>query len=367
MSEQAQKTRGRLAFIDWTRGVAAFVMLQGHTFNSFTRTDLRPGGAYMLSQFVGGLPPAIFLLLTGITFAFLMDTQERKGVSSRQKVWAALKRSRYLFIIAFLFRIQLYVTGYPTSPGSEVLRVDILNCMGFAMLVFAPMAVFTTMERIRLCTILGVIIALLAPVMTQINTSSIPGVVRGYLFPDLNQFGFFPWASFLAFGLAIGSILRKVKEDEIQRVSLWMLGIGVSVATAAHYLSNLPYTVYPKVDFWLDSPALVAIKTGIMLCLLAVAYLWANLAGTERWSFFRQIGTTSLLVYWVHIELVYGRWFGVWKDSLTVSQVVLYTVALTALMTGLSILQTRRQQLSTFFGWRAGRGAIAEPRRAPAE
>ncbi len=54
-------------------------MLQGHTFHSFTRTDLREQGPYMLSQFVGGLPPAMFLFLTGITFAFLMDSQDRKG------------------------------------------------------------------------------------------------------------------------------------------------------------------------------------------------------------------------------------------------------------------------------------------------
>ena len=32
----------------------------------------------------------------------------------------------------------------------------------------------------------------------------------------------------------------------------------------------------------------------------------------------RQFGTTSLLVYWVHIELVYGRWLYFWKDSLSV-------------------------------------------------
>jgi uncharacterized membrane protein len=163
-----QKTvSGRLAFIDWTRGLAAFVMLQGHTFHSFTRTDLRDKGPYMLSQFVGGLPPAVFLFLTGITFAFLMDSQERLGVTTWQRVKAALKRSRYLFLIAFLFRIQLYLFGFPTSPASELLRVDILNCMGMAMLILAPMAVFTTRERIRLCTVLGLVIAGLAPVVSM--------------------------------------------------------------------------------------------------------------------------------------------------------------------------------------------------------
>ena len=173
--EQRENTSGRFAFIDWTRGLGAVIMLQGHTFHSFTRTDLRDKGPYMLSQFVGGLPPALFLFLTGITFAFLMDSQEKRGMGAFGKVIAALKRSRYLFLVAFLFRIQLYVFGFPTSPASELLRVDILNCMGMAMLILSPMAVFSTVERIRYCTILGVIIAVLSPVVSAIN---VPGVPR---------------------------------------------------------------------------------------------------------------------------------------------------------------------------------------------
>ncbi len=356
---KTQSPTGRLAFIDWVRGLAAVIMLQGHTFNSFARTDLRNKGPYMLSQFVGGLPPAIFLFLTGITFAFLMDSQDRQHAASLQRVWAAVKRSRYLFVLAFLFRLQLYVFGYPTSPFKEIAKVDILNCMGMAMLVFAPMAVFTTRERIRLCTILGVLVAALAPVMTLINTSSVPWVVRAYFFPDFNYFGFFPWASFLAFGMVVGSILRVIKSEDLQRTMLWMLAVGLAIATLAHQLSSLPYSIYPKVDFWLDSPGLIAIKLGFMLCLMALAYLWVNLGSAQRWSLFRQLGTTSLLVYWVHIELVYGRWFGVWKEALSVPQVVVYTVALIALMTLLSILRTRYKSLGQFFR----PSAVVEPSR----
>ncbi len=51
----------RLPYLDWVRGIAALVMLQGHVFNSFLRDDLREGGPYVMSQFAGrnaarGLP-----------------------------------------------------------------------------------------------------------------------------------------------------------------------------------------------------------------------------------------------------------------------------------------------------------------------
>lgn len=351
---------GRLAFIDWTRGLAAVIMIQGHTFDSFTRADLRPKSAFMLSQFLGGMPPAIFLFLTGITFAFLMDSQERRGGTGWQRVVAALKRSRYLFLIAFLFRIQLYVFGYPTSPASELLKVDILNCMGLAMLLLAPMAVFTTKERIRLCTVLGLVIAGLAPVVSMTDSSSVPFLVHSYFFPSYNYFGFFPWASFLAFGMVAGSIIRIVKHEDLGRAMLWFLAIGIGLALVAHELGSLPYSIYQKSDFWLNSPTLIMIKLGVVLAMLALAWLWVNLAAPQRWSLFRQLGTTSLIVYWVHIELVYGRWFGIWKEALSVRQVLIFTALLLALMVAISIGQTRAK--STWAMLKSA--AFPQPRRA---
>ena len=348
MSEP-KKASGRLAFIDWTRGLAAVVMIQGHTFHSFARNDLRGQGPYMLSQFFGGMPPAIFLFLTGITFAFLMHSQQTKGASGWKRIVAALKRSRYLFLIAFLFRVQLYIFGFPGSPAGELLRVDILNCMGMAMLLFAPMAVFSTLERIRLCTVLGLVIAGLAPVVSMIDPSTVPWLIRSYFFPSYNYFGFFPWASFLAFGMAAGSVLRTVKSEDLQQTMLWSMTIGLGVAGISYYFSNLPYSIYPKSEFWLNSPALVLIKLGVVLAILSLAYLWVHLGAAQRWSLFRQLGTTSLLVYWVHIELVYGRWFGIWKEDLTVPQIVAFTLVLLVLMALLSVVRTRYRSIGSFF------------------
>jgi uncharacterized membrane protein len=365
---QQKKSVGRLAFIDWTRGLGAVIMLQGHTFNSFTRTNLRSGGPYMLSQLAGGLPPAIFLLLTGITFAFLMDSQERQGAATGKRIWAAVKRSRYLFILAFLFRIQMYVTGYPTSPAAEILRVDILNCMGFAMLVFSPLAVLTTRSRARVCAVLGASVAVLAPVVSMADGWPIPWLARAYVAPDYNSFGFFPWASFLAFGMTIGSVLRLVKKEDMERTMLWVLCIGVGLGVLAYYLSSLPYSIYPKSDLWLNSPGVVAIKLAVVMAMLAGAYAWVHLGGSNGWSLFRQVGTTSLLVYWVHVELVYGRWFGIWKEGMSVPQVVIYTILLTALMTVLSILQTRYKPAGSIFRWSHPKAAtVAQPEPVAAE
>src|SRR5580658_5682123 len=138
----------RLLYLDWLRGIAALTMLQGHVFQSFLRDDLRQGGPYQMSQFAGGMPPAVFLFLLGVTFSFLMDSQERKGVSAGGRVLASMKRSGYLFAAAFAFRLQLWAFSLDISEWRNLLRVDVLNCMGLALLVMSIMAVFRTQERI---------------------------------------------------------------------------------------------------------------------------------------------------------------------------------------------------------------------------
>src|SRR5262245_60629438 len=95
----SQTSSARLRYLDWTRGVAALIMLQGHTFHSFTRPELREQSWYVLSQFVGGIAPAVFLFLTGITMAFRMDSDERRGLKPMARVLSALSRARYLLIL----------------------------------------------------------------------------------------------------------------------------------------------------------------------------------------------------------------------------------------------------------------------------
>ena len=332
----------RLQYLDWVRGLAAIVMLQGHVFHSFLKNDSREGGIYLFSQFLGGMPPAIFLFLTGITFAFLMDSRERQNVPPAARVSTALRRSGFLFLIAFLFRLQLWlfalIFSAGSSPWTDIFRVDILNCMGFAMAVLSPMALFKTEERVRLCAVLGVAIALASPLVSQIEWSGVPWIVKGYLAPDHLFFGFFPWAAFLAFGISAGSLFRAVRDEQMNQVMQWAALAGIVLAFGGHELANLGYSVYSKSDFWLDSPSLIYIKSGVILLMVSFAFLWTRQSAS--WSWVRQFGVTSLLVYWVHIELVYGHWLGAWKENLTVGQTLIAAVGIIGLMLLLSLART---------------------------
>lgn len=366
---KTKTSSNRLQYLDWLRGLGALVMLQGHVFHSFLKPELRDGGPFMLSQFVGGMPPAIFLFLTGITLAFLMNSVERKGLGAGERVVAVWRRAGYLFFLAFAFRLQLWLFAWP-APWTDLVRVDILNCMGFAVAVMSVMALFRTEERIRLCLALGLAIAVSSPWISQIDWSWAPPLARNYIVPDYNFFGFFPWAAYLVFGMSAGSILRIATSENIERTMQWAALAGGAMVLGGQYFANLPFSIYAKSEFWLNSPAQVLIKLGVILLLGALAYLWTQYGARNRWSWVRQFGTTSLLVYWVHIELVYGRWLGNLKNNLTVVQTVVAAVIVILLMLLLSTVKTYRGALwarmsPALANW--GWTFAAKPQRVPGD
>lgn len=321
--------------------MAAIIMLQGHVFHSFARPDLRDSGPYVISQFIGGIAPAIFLFLTGITLSFRMDGLEKKGAPRSKRILAGLSRAGYLFALAFLFRFQLWAFGYPQSPAADLLKVDILNCMGLALALMSVMGAFTTAQRTHGGVIVGFLIAVAAPLVSLIPQGQLHPLVQMYFVPDYRYFSFFPWAAFVAFGMSAGSILRVIHTEQIMhRAMQWAAIMGFGLIISGQYFSNLPYSLYPTTDFWLNGPGLIFIKIGVILLLLAFTFLWTHHGAGEGWSWVRQMGTTSLLVYWVHIELVYGRWFGFWKENLSLAQCVWGSVILIVSMLVLSTIRT---------------------------
>src|ERR1051326_3078555 len=265
----------RLQYLDWVRGLGALIMLNGHVWHSFLKTELKTSGAYTLTQFIGGMPPALFLFLTGVTLAFLMDSTERKGLSPWRRVYESLLRSRYLFLIAFAFRLQLWIFGLP-APWQGLFKVDVLNCMGFSIAAISITALFKTQERIRLCAGVGLAIAFLSPVVSAMDWSHVPWIVRDYIVPDLNTFGIFPWGAYLAFGVAAGSVIRAIPNEATERTMQWTAVLGGVLILASQYFASGPIALYEKSDYWLNSPAQVLTKVGVLLLMLPFAFLWTR-------------------------------------------------------------------------------------------
>jgi fucose 4-O-acetylase-like acetyltransferase len=344
----------RLEYLDWLRGIGATIMLHGHVWDSFLRDDLRSGGPYIFSQFMGGMPPAIFLFLTGVTLAFLMDSSERKGLAPVERVKTAFRRSGYLFFLAFTFRLQLWIFGFP-APWRDLLRVDILNCMGFAIAVLSILAIFPTKARAKAAAGAGLAIACVSPLISMLHWEAAPWLVRNYLIPDYHSFGFFPWGAYLAFGVSAGSVIRCIQPEATDRTMQWAGMLGIGAILVCHFLDRLPFQFYAKSEYWLNSPLQILTKLGVTLTILSVAFVWTRYAAGPGWSWVRQFGTTSLLVYWVHIELVYGRELFFLKGRLNEAQTLVAAVCVILLMLGISVIKTRWTEVRAFLATSQGR------------
>jgi uncharacterized membrane protein len=333
------------------RGLAVLIMIQCHTFNSFARLDLRDGGPYVLSQFVGGMAAPLFLFMAGMTLAFQMESLARKEASRSLRWLAALRRAGYILGIAYLFRITNWVASLPHADLAEITKVDILNCMGAGMAAISAAALFEAKGRIRFAIVASLAIAVAAPLMTYLPWDGAPALLREYLVPGAGRgrFPFFPCASYVGFGLAAGAILKRTGPDRLERLVQWSVLIAIVLVFGAQYFANLPYSVYSRSDFWLNSPALVLIRVGICLLLLAASYLWTEFGAGPGWSWMECLGKNSLLVYWVHVMLVYGSVLKPIKRALGIPATALATLAVMGLMVGLS---------AAWMWWKMRRSAI---------
>lgn len=358
---EKKKRRGeRLGFIDWARGAATVVMLQGHVWESFTDKNQRDTGIYMMSQFPGGVAPAVFLFLSGVTLAFLIDSREQKGADWHGRSWAAVKRAGFLLGLAILFRLQMWAFYWPNSPWSDVLRVDILNCMAAACVMLAPISAFGRLGRVRGAMAVAAIISFGAPFVSDWKAEAPESLLRSYIAPDYSAFALFPWGAFVAFGMAGGTMFRCVTDEGREDLMQWGGWLGAALVFTGQYVSNLPYNIYPHAEFWLDSPGLTFIKLGVILMVIAFAFFWnewvprirGGAGAGERFSIPRQLGQTSLLIYWVHIELVYGRWAEPFKGKTSLGMTALFALAVIVLMIGLSVAKTRLVRSERYMAWK---------------
>ena len=94
----------------------------------------------------------------------------------------------------------------------------------------------------------------------------------------------------------------------------WLIALSLLASAAVALglaLDRLAAPLHARGEFWLTSPSFFLIRVGILLLLVGAAWLWHRTPWSEGESPLRHLGRTSLLVYWVHIEIVYGfltRW-----------------------------------------------------------
>jgi len=307
------------------RGLACLLMFQTHCYDSWLRPEARESALFRWSQLLGTFPAPLFLFLCGVSFALVTERLWEKGVPrdviARQTIWRGFE----IYAAGVLFRVQEYVLGYPHAPWTDLLRVDVLNILGIAMMLMGAVCWLATSEKLAVSRrvslvsslVLATVTAMVTPVLyTTHRLQFLPWPIESYIdgvhtfnAPQPWLFPIFPWIAFAFAGLAAGLFLFTDFAKRNEPRTFVLLGATGALCCAAAMLFDLaPMRLYAVYDYWHTSPQFLLLRCGILLLIMFAAYVWC------AWGLARnglspaiQLGKTSLLVYWVHIEFVYGR------------------------------------------------------------
>ncbi|HEY4816120.1 MAG TPA: heparan-alpha-glucosaminide N-acetyltransferase domain-containing protein [Candidatus Acidoferrum sp.] len=349
---------GRLAYIDWLRGLACVLMFQAHCYNSWLNADARTSAFYRWSQALATLPAPLFIFLAGISTAMVTQRLRDKGVARDAIARTTILRGAEIYGLGLLFRVQEFVLGFPKSPWTDLLRVDVLNILGLSMMLLGVLCWLTAAVNSSARTILwglltAVAVVLATPwVWTTHRLSWLPWPLESYINgvhiyeqPQPWLFPIFPWVAFAFVGLAVGFLLLSDFSRSKEAVTFVTIGgVGI-VASLLSLLSDAaPIRLYPAAlyDYWHTSPNFFLMRCGVLLALVLVAYAWCRWGWAQRgFSPVIQLGNTSLLVYWVHIEFVYGRFSILPKGKCSIPKATAGLLIICLAMIALSVLRTR--------------------------
>jgi uncharacterized membrane protein len=343
----------RLAYIDWMRGLACLLMFQTHCYDSWLGGSARQSKFIGWSQLGGTLPAPLFLFLAGVSFALVTDKMRRKGVSANQIAATTIRRGAEIYALGLLFRVQEFVLGQPWAPWTDLLRVDVLNTIGLSMMLMglACRCTRTRSANIIFAAAIAAGIAMATPPLwTTWRPHWLPWYLESYIngvhtypVPQPWLFPIFPWTAFAFAGLAVGFLLFSEWATNNLAQATALFGIaGAAMCYLSSRLDANSVHLYAVYDYWHTSPDFFLARVGILLMIIFAAYAWCRWGlGHVGFSPLIQIGQTSLLVYWVHIEFVYGRFSILPKRAETIPMATLGLLIIFTAMVLLSLARTR--------------------------
>jgi uncharacterized membrane protein len=336
------------------RGLACVLMFQTHCYDAWLGGDARNTGFLKTSQLLGTLPAPLFLFLAGISFALVTDKLIRKNLSATEITRTMFRRGAEIFAFGLLFRLQEFLIAWGWAPWSDLLRVDVLNIIGLSMMLMALLCGIVLSVRTRLpawgqppsavqaeqdlrastsqstptaaiaatpivapaIAAAAIIAVLTPPLYTTWRPTWLPWWLESYIDGCHNLgaplpwlFPLFPWAAFAFAGLAAGFILfsAQARAHATRTLSLFAV-VGASAILVAYGIDHSSIHFYSVYDYWHTSPNFLMMRIGLLLVIAFLTYAWCRWGlATRGFSPLIQLGQTSLLVYWVHIEFVYGR------------------------------------------------------------
>ena len=343
----AAATASRKGYLDWLRGAAVVLMIQGHAVDSWTRVEDKPHAVYGLISLTWGIAAPLFLFLAGVSLVLAAGARLRQGRSEADAAALARRRGWQIFGLAFLFRLQAWVISGGDAYRT-LLKVDILNVMGLAMVAAAVCWGLGRGSKSRALLLAGaaVVVAMFTPIVRATPLlASLPDPLEWYLrpFAGATTFTLLPWAGFLLAGGAVGFWIDAARSTRDERVMHAGLAVGGVLLAAGGYAASYLPPIYEQTSFWTSSPTFFFVRLGLVIALVACAYS-LDAVGAPLRSAMQEFGRSSLFVYWIHVEMAYGAFSAPIHRRLPLEWALVGWAVLTAFLYALVKLKRRLER-----------------------
>ena len=347
----------RLAFIDLLRGWAVIVMIETHMINATILPELRDTGSFSIINFINGLVAPSFLFASGMAYAVTTRRKIDSYLSFGPPLFKQLGRLLFILLVGYVlhlphFNLGRLIQGATPRQWLVFYQSDVLHCIAVSLLSLQMLLLIVRNEKrlYRTAAVLAVGILAVTPLMWRYDFLEVlPAPIAAYMNGlHFSLFPIFPWMAFLFAGAIAGHLFaegRAAAGDSgadafsVRTLRLF-LGAGAALLLMSAALVPLE-SVLPAYENYALNPSFALLRIGIVLLLCGTMYWYEQRKGVSPASPVTLIGRESLLVYSVHLLLIYGN-FGSFNFRNRVNhtfgygEVLVWTVVLILLMYGLA-------------------------------
>lgn len=324
-------------FIDLARAVAVLLMVQGHTIDALLHPDHRWSLSYNAWLFIRGLTSCTFLFLSGtaVSITAIRHWDDQRSLTRRW--WRRVRRFAFFLALGYLIHFPMgrfwHLPFATEERWRSFLVVDILqNTASTLLLLQAFVWVCRTPRHfLWLTTALCAGVVLLTPLAYGVDWAQhVPLWLASYMYQGTGSlFPLFPWAGYALAGAAFGvAVAPYSTRDKLPGLELVMFRVGGGLVIASSLLAQLRFEPYSDAEWWYVSPVHFALRVGCVLLLLS-GFTWISLRLTRLAAPLQALAEESLLVYAVHVAILYGSLWNVglgprlgWQEPGGVLQVI---------------------------------------------
>lgn len=313
--------KNRALFIDMLKGLALIVMVEVHVVNSMLLPALRESWWFPSLNFINGLVAPSFSFASGMVFVLSLQKGVDQLRTFGKEFWRKLSRVGLIFFIGYSLHLPYYsLTKILNNQTQENLNslftVDILQIISTGLIVLLLARIFIKSEKrfYNFLLILTAIILIVSPLMWRIDFANYVPLFFANYFNKMHGslFPVFPWWAFVFSGAYVAKFYLEAKQNNSEK----SFARKMIITGTLFYLVSvvIMYVLFPQeLAKIIPNPFFFLERFGLILLFLGIFWFYIN-GKVNYSSMILDVSRESLLIYWVHLQLIYREIF--WGKSL---------------------------------------------------